>query len=175
MTIDRKYISSVADIVRSELFLSVPITLDSLCESINKYLPGQCIKVSPDEFKTDTEIFVAQNNNFEIKYLKDRPEKRILFSISHELGHLFLHLLRKDGKLETGKSYERNSDKFFSETEVEANEFAAAFLMPEEDFLLVFRKNIQENKINIKKIAEYFNVSIQAATVRGSILGLWCL
>ena len=173
MAIDRKYISIAADIVRSGLSLSIPITLDSLCESINNHLPGHCIKVSPVNLKIDAEIFTTKDNNFEIKYLKDRPEKRILFSISHELGHLFLHLLKKDGTLESGISYERNSDKSLSETELEANEFAAAFLMPEEDFLLVCRNNIESNKINIKKVAEYFNVSIQAATVRGSVLGLW--
>ena len=61
-----------------------------------------------------------------------------------------------------------------SESELAANEFAAAFLMPEEDFIMQCEECKNENDmVNVTKVANYFNVSAQAATVRGSVLGLW--
>ena len=61
-----------------------------------------------------------------------------------------------------------------SESELAANEFAAAFLMPEADFIIQCEECKNENDmVNVTKVANYFNVSAQAATVRGSVLGLW--
>lgn len=170
MYIDRTHISAVADIVRDRLSLQVPISLDTLRNIIAKELPGKCISMTEDNLDADAQIRTLDETSFEIRYLSDRPATRTLFSISHELGHLFLHLLQKDGTLRQAVC---NRDLAQNHQEAEANEFAAVFLMPEEEFISKCREYEHENKINVTKVAEYFNVSVRAATVRGSVLGLW--
>ena len=58
-----------------------------------------------------------------------------------------------------------------SEKEYQANEFAAAFLMPATEYLAVLNKVAEGNMVDTSKIAEYFNVSIEAAANRGKFLG----
>ena len=103
-----KNVDLVADFVRNSLSLNVPITLDMLCAAIKEKLSGDCVPKENDELDVDAQIVTLDENNFEIHYLRDRPETIILFSISHELGHLFLHLLEKDGKLKKHTVCQRN-------------------------------------------------------------------
>lgn len=170
MRID-KNIDLVADFVRNSLSLNVPISLDMLCKAIEEKLLGKCVPRANGELDVDAQIVTLSENSFEINFLSDRPETRILFSISHELGHLFLHLLEKDGKLKEHSICQRDLTK--TRQEYEANEFAAVLLMPEDEFISKCWENMNENKINVTKVANYFKVSVQAATVRGNVLGLW--
>jgi Zn-dependent peptidase ImmA (M78 family) len=65
---------------------------------------------------------------FLIGYSKNKSAAaRIHFDVAHELGHILLHNWRED--LENIKKED------FKEIEKEANEFAAAFLLPEEIFI----------------------------------------
>lgn len=167
---DKKIIWSIADLVRDKLNLSVPLNLDKLIEAI-EYMGGKC--VPQNGFGIDATITTKEGNNtFEIVYLANRPKTRILFSISHELGHLFLHMIDGEGKIVSGQF---NRTNITSEEEVQANEFAAALLMPEEIFVEKCIENGKDNdgNVDVSKIAAFFNVSIQAATVRGRVLGLW--
>lgn len=170
MGVNRRNIDAAADIVRNSLALEVPISLSELSAVINRKLPGRC---EPDtKLSIDAEIRTFdQGRRFEVKYQKDKPETRILFSIAHEMGHLFLHLLKQDGTLKESEVLQR--DMSWNEEELEANEFAAAFLMPEEKFVEKCREHLDGNRINVTKVAKDFNVSVQAATVRGNVLGLW--
>lgn len=45
--------------------------------------------------------------------------------------------------------------------------------MPEDDFVLKCKEFMEKNKVNITRVADYFNVSVQAAKVRGNVLNLW--
>ena len=97
---------------------------------------------------------------------------RIRFDIAHELGHLFLHM----GYLTNAELWERQDENIYhrlgsSEKEYQANEFAAAFLMPQKEYIKIMNKNIIGDKVNTSKIAEYFNVSVEAASNRGKFLG----
>ncbi|MBE6048601.1 MAG: ImmA/IrrE family metallo-endopeptidase [Clostridium sp.] len=105
-------------------------------------------------------------------------EARKRFSIAHELGHLFIHL----GFLESEKWSEncKKSIVYHREEmstgmeETEANTFAAAFLMPAEQFRRVADNNFDENDgYNIEEIANKFNVSRVSAYYRGVNLGIW--
>ena len=113
-------------------------------------------------------------NAFEIMVNNNYNSQRIRFSIAHELGHLFLHmqyLINPDewNNIEPGTSHARNTNIPYSRYEAEANEFAAAFLMPKDRFLEV----AEENFYNLNKIASIFNVSIESAKIRGKVLGIW--
>jgi len=55
------------------------------------------------------------------------------------------------------KVYNRSGN---SEFELQANEFAAAFLMPKELYKRVMDENTVGNAVYIAKVAQYFNVSI---------------
>ena len=66
------------------------------------------------------------------------------------------------------KVYNRSGN---SEFELQANEFAAAFLMPKELYKRVMDENTVGNAVYIAKVAQYFNVSIDAASYRGKWLG----
>lgn len=72
--------------------------------------------------------------------------------------------LRKQSK----KVYYRNGS---SELEYQANEFAAAFLMPRKDYKNKLDEHIKGNMVNTEKIARHFFVSIDAAVNRGIELG----
>lgn len=147
----------------------MPISVQDLCDAINRNLPGNCQESR--ELHVDAEIKTNDNNKFLITYLSDRPETRTLFSIAHELGHLFLHLLDENGKIICREGLQRSMER--TKQELEANEFAAAFLMPDEEFIEICRQNLNGQKVNVTKVANAFNVSVQAATVRGNVLGLW--
>lgn len=174
MTINRRAINKIADVVRTALSLSVPITLEALCEAVYK-LGGACISASSGELQVDAQITALddtdEQHRFVIRYLEDKLDTRILFSIAHEMGHLFLHLLNENGTLRQAETFQRNMET--TQEELEANEFAAALLMPEEIFIVKSKEFMTKDKINVTKMAEYFNVSVQAATVRGNVLELW--
>jgi len=90
---------------------------------------------------------VINNETAEIYLNKEHSKVRNTFTLAHELGHFFLH---KDPSLKfrVDKCLENNSE------EIEANYFAASFLVPKEKLLLILR----ETK-NIPAIAQYFAVS----------------
>lgn len=115
---------------------------------------------------------VKEGDNFRIFVSPFQDERRRRFTIAHELGHLFLHM----GYLTNAELWKRQDENIYhrlgsSEKEYQANEFAAAFLMPKNEYLKVMNENISGNKVNTPKIAEYFNVSVEAASNRGKFLG----
>ena len=172
MMIDRNYIYRVVNIVRNALSLEVPISLENLIEKIESF-GCRCVPVDSEELKVDAEMMISGAGEIEIRYLQNKPKYRVLFSIAHELGHLFLHYITdEDWAEKKNVVFQRNGKS--SKQELEANEFAAELLMPEEMFLEVCKENMSDDKrINIAEVANYFNVSIQAATVRGNVLRLW--
>ena len=98
-----------------------------------------------------------------------KPENRRLFSLAHELGHLFLHLgygsdVRWSQSGDYIESYARHG---YGEEEFEANEFAAAFLMPESAICQKYSETS-----SLEDTAQYFKVSVDAASLRLRWLGL---
>lgn len=181
---DRRAIWAVADLVRKILKLATPLSIETLSNAVSK-IGGKCIPQSDlfaegdfDAYIT-TEVEEAEKNEnvgFRIVYADWKPQARILFSIAHELGHFFLHLLKGNSEIKSETVLYR--DLQASSQEWEANEFAAALLMPENEFIDEYDRQISNqkqgnNNINIAEIATYFNVSTQAATVRGQVLQLW--
>ena len=110
-----------------------------------------------------TRIFVEQSD----------PPYRKRFSIAHELGHHFLHLL-EDGEIVDSRAdmfREREpADGPISELrlrEIHANWFAAALLMPEEFVRAEWEKNS-----SVSRLAKVFNVSEEAMGYRLDALDL---
>ena len=115
---------------------------------------------------------MKNKDSFSIFIPPNQPIVRENFTIAHELGHLFLHM----GYLINKELWE-NSDatvynrKGSSETEMQANEFAAAFLMPQQEYKEIVDLNTEDNMVNISNVASHFNVSTEAASYRGKWLG----
>ena len=100
--------------------------------------------------------------------------QRQRFTIAHEIGHLLLHT---NESLHVDKNFPiglRNgiSGKAVDEKEIEANQFAAALLMPA-DLIAedVLRLTGMDVLMAIKKLARKYRVSEQAMSVRLSTLG----
>lgn len=88
---------------------------------------------------------------------------RIHFDIAHELGHICLHDWSED--------IEEISKEEFKHKEHEANDFAAAFLLPEESF----RKDAERGPQTItfyKQLKKKWKVSIAAMIRRSEDLGI---
>lgn len=102
------------------------------------------------------EIFVNAQNS----------AQRRRFSVAHELGHFFLHHDAGGGK--ELEFVDLRSD-CYTEKEVEANKFATALLMPEEEV------KKQHDKLlfpTANELAKIFNVSKMAMQIRLKELAL---
>lgn len=113
-----------------------------------------------------------EGNRFVICVSANKPENRKRFTIAHEIGHLFLHMgyivNQNLWNRQDNQTYYRNGD---SEEEYEANEFAAALLMPEIAYKQILDKYSHDMMVDMNLVAEHFGVSTEAAINRGKWLG----
>lgn len=121
----------------------------------------------------DGTIKKVGDNSFEIAIFPYQCDEIRNFAIAHELGHLFLHM----GYLVSKGTWDQqsNSHQFTrfgaNEHENQANEFAAALLMPQKEFEGKIEEYSSGNFVNMARVANYFHVSISAATNHGRLLG----
>lgn len=101
-------------------------------------------------------------NTFEILVNKNDLKVRQRFTIAHELGHYFLH----KEILENDEIHIDTMYRMTNKQEQEVDYFAGALLMNK-----TILENLQKEN-TIAELAELFNVSVSAMTVRLDILGL---
>lgn len=160
-------LGNLADQVRLALKLTLPITYLKLGAAVK--LMGGTVREEAN-FRLKDEASIRKiGGSFEIVLDGLKPDKRKLFSLAHELGHLFVHMgfgdrAKWNVERDYIESYARNG---YDEEEYQANEFAAALLMPENEF-----KSLYAQKQSIAEIAGFFGVSTDAAEVRAKWLGL---
>lgn len=128
-------------------------------------------------------LIYKENEKYYILVNAKHAPTRKAFTIAHELGHYILHREELDTETEIvsgNKSLEVNShvlarsviipekraEYFLRENE--ANQFAAEILMPPKEFI-----SKCEESNSIEEVAEYFGVSVAAASVRANKLGGW--
>lgn len=109
---------------------------------------------------------------FSIYVPSNQSENRKNFTIAHELGHLFLHM----GYMIDDERWRSEGNAIFnrkgnSEIELQANEFAAALLMPKREYKEILDRYTTGDMASTSSIAEYFHVSVDAAAYRGKWLG----
>ena len=161
----RNMINSLTEDILQLLHVRTPIeNMDELVCSLGGRIEED-IKYSDGAVQKEGDAFIIW-----VSPLQD--EKRRRFTIAHELGHLFLHM----GYLTNHELWEKQENKVYqrignSEKEYQANEFAAAFLMPKKEYFKVMNENLDGNKVMTSKIAEHFHVSVEAASNRGKFLG----
>lgn len=102
-------------------------------------------------------------DKFEILINKDDARVRQRFTIAHEIGHFFLHKeMLKDDEIHVDVLY-----RMTNEQEKEVDYFAGALLMNK----TLLEKAYKDGN-SITELAELFDVSVSAMTVRLDILGL---
>lgn len=106
-------------------------------------------------------IYVHARYDFDIFIPQYTSTKRDRFTIAHELGHYFLHSNQGATPLVANRNGENKR------VEWEANWFAAALLMPSDEFKTAFNQ-----LCNLESVALLFEVSGQAAKIRAEVLGL---
>lgn len=112
-------------------------------------------------------IEIRDDKDFSITLASHTSKARDRFTIAHELGHYFLHyrLPKLNGK-DTGPLRAARAGN--DQAETEANWFAASFLMPENSF----REAFEISNGDLVVLANKFEVSMSAASVRAKSLGL---
>lgn len=165
----KKLINDMSGAVRELYGISGPI-LD-IDEAVRRM--GGTVTEDPsiDGF-SDGRIRKTGPKTFEIAVSPFQTEERRNFTIAHELGHLFLHMGFQTNEVvwsnHDSTPYYRNGN---SEREYQSNEFAAAFLMPQEDYKHVMDQYTNGKLVQTAEIARHFHVSVDAAANRGKWLG----
>lgn len=164
----RNYIERLASDIREAFDIPVPITN---MESVVRRLGGS-IMFDNNMLISDVDGKLRkQGEGFIIIVNSEQTDRRMNFTIAREIGHLFLHM----GYIIDEEMWNQNHNEYYrkgtNEEEYEANEFAAAFLMPKDEYKKVMDMYTEGNIVHTGKIAEYFNVSASAASNRGKWLG----
>ncbi len=158
-------------VLRDTATFQAPVPIETVAERLN-------LRVEPANLGKDVSgVLVVADGRGTIGYNSDHHPVRYRFSIAHEIGHFMLHQAKapifidksytiylRDGKSSSGEDYQ----------EVQANQFAAALLMPEP----LVREALASNGIDLADemalftLAETFEVSAQAMTFRLVNLGI---
>jgi Zn-dependent peptidase ImmA (M78 family) len=152
---------------------STPVNVDSIAEGLGLEI------VYADLGENVSGLLISKGDSTMIAVQENDPPKRQRFTIAHEIGHFHLrhqfepgeHVHVDRGHLITPRN--SKSSTGVDRKEIEANQFAASLLMPSE---LVMKK-IRALKVtslfdhHVQKLAEEFDVSEQAMTIRLSTLG----
>ncbi len=173
MQIDKLKINNIADKIRKALDIT---TLPYEPSDAIKKLGGT-ITYNVNDYNVDAILKKTGENSFNINLNPNRHINRDRFTLAHELGHLFLHM----GFIVDKEKWDSIStddiiffrDNNYSIKEYEANEFAASFLMPKDEFIEIAEENLTGNNYNLNSISEYFRVSVQATENRGKWLGIF--
>lgn len=108
-----------------------------------------------------------ENGKYEILVNSQDSDNRKRFTIAHELGHYFLHKdILESENIHVDILYRTEKTQEEMQREREADYFGGALLM---NRILLTKLY---NSHSIKELAELFNVSASAMTVRLDILGI---
>ena len=115
-------------------------------------------------------LIKKEGENFVIYVNSHHSSVRKRFTIAHEIAHFLKHLSEIGNEYVTTNKQpipreENKSVGKRREMEIEANKFAANLLMPEKSFGEVWEKSD-----TIEEVADKFEVSISAATIRANSL-----
>lgn len=169
MSIERKAL----DLLLNANLTSIPVDPAAVAKSLN-------VEVHYEELEDEVSgVLLVQNNARHILVNKSHHPNRQRFSIAHELGHLLLHdqdggrlfidtqlrLYQRAGA-PNSSAYSEPGSATTPQEEREANQFAAALLMPR---ILIERAALDRDlydEVDVSALAASFAVSEQAMAIR---------
>ena len=160
------------DLLESANIRKAPVPVEKLASTLNA-----TIRYQP--FDGEVSGMVHNKNNVAVIGVNSTHSvTRQRFTIAHEIGHLVLHQsedLHVDSQLRSAANFrDEVSSLGVDDGEIEANQFAAELLMPEEFILKDLKAvNAAEPDAAIEELAHRYKVSIQSMTIRLSKLGLF--
>ncbi|HVU86441.1 MAG TPA: ImmA/IrrE family metallo-endopeptidase [Pirellulales bacterium] len=157
-----------ADVLRTHGLYSVPVDPVTLANR-------EGIKVHNARFSDESLSGMISKRGDAVTMLVNQsdPPYRKRFTIAHELGHHFLHLLSDgdfvDSTIDLFRENDSGADAPVDQRrpEIQANQFAAALLMPAD----LVRQEFNRTQ-DLLELAKTFNVSEAAMGFRLSRLGL---
>jgi len=154
--------------------LNAPINIKSIIKKLG-------IKLSPYDLGEDVSgVLVIDKGNYKIGYNSTESLVRQRFTLAHEVGHFILHCEDKEEGLfvdNTKYMFRKgspNSKEY--KREMQANQFAAALLMPEQliqKYIGDWKNRSSTDHELIKELAKKFKVSEIAMTFRLNNLGVF--
>jgi Zn-dependent peptidase ImmA (M78 family) len=164
----KKINDRAAKLLRDNDLFSAPVDVHAVAEAANA-------RVVYEELDDDVSGFLLRDKgSITIAINKQHPPNRQRFTLAHEIGHLVLHDDQGD-RLWLDKAYyfrDGSSSKGDQAAEVEANQFAAGLLMPEELVRAEAGKIVQVTELDVVRLAKKFEVSERAMTFRLISLGM---
>ena len=155
--------AQTTSLLRKLDLFNVPVNVQAVAERLGA-------KVVFDELDDDVSGFLLREKSIAtIAVNSQHHPNRQRFTVAHECGHLALHAGKGDG-LWVDKAYApilfRDSTSSTGDqlAEIQANQFAAGLLMPEQ----LLREHVTNNlnDLDISRLAMRFRVSEQAMTLR---------
>tara|TARA_R110000744_G_scaffold73919_5_gene147751 strand:+ start:2426 stop:2959 length:534 start_codon:yes stop_codon:yes gene_type:complete len=156
LPVNKKTPADVFAIAREHNIQTLPIDLQALCR-----LLGIGIQYTPLEDNASGKLS-HDGDRWMIHVNSLHHPRRQRFTIAHELGHYFLHRDSQRGYEDT--TFHRG--KRYTKTELEADNFAGALLMPKDEF----KQYIRNSSNKIDEITDYFDTSSMAVKKRADIL-----
>ena len=157
-------------LLREAGIVAPPVPVEELAERM-----GALVRYAPFDGQMSGLLHRSEDGKRAVIGVNSRhPTVRQRFSIAHELGHLVLHEPTLQIDLHAFVSFRNSKSSNATDPhEIEANQFAAALLMPE-GFLRACLDLLDENpdvEESIRGLAQRFDVSTQAMTIRLTSLG----
>lgn len=130
-------------------------------------LGGEIVYLETSEITSSTgSMLVREDGTFVVYLSRYTSGTRDRFTTAHELGHYFLHLPELQAQGVSGPwAFNRHGS---NTAEVEANWFAAAYLMP----AAAFTASFEEHGGDALQVAWDFDVSYESARIRVGSLNL---
>jgi Zn-dependent peptidase ImmA (M78 family) len=156
-----------AGLLRQCRLMSAPVDV----ESVAQHLGAQVVY---DDLEDDVSGFLLREKGIStIAINKKHHPNRQRFTLAHECGHLFLHAQQGDrlwlDKTLFFRDDSKTGDHF---SEIEANQFAAGLLMPEDLLKASLGDTGPVSDTDVVRLSLKFQVSERAMTVRLISLGL---
>lgn len=170
--VDINGIETLAEEIVRILRLSVPVDVNKAVKMLGGQIKYDSSMKEEAKIEKDGKGFIITLNTRSDQIATGR----VRFSVAHELGHLFLHMgyLNKDEQWEKVETYVDSvyyRSNAYTTEELQANKFAAALLMPSQDFISTAMDTMGSNRsLNIEVIMHKFKVTRQAAIIRAKNL-----
>lgn len=173
MSLGKKNVEVIAEQLAMKYTVSAPVDVEQIATS-------EGLPVFHQQLQQDVSGLLIRQNGQTFCFVNSQDhERRQRFTLGHELGHFLLgHLNQTNDPVHVDKGNfvvfrDSKSRTGLVPIEVEANRFSAALLMPRQ-LIEISIKNFGDgpyNDAHITALAEEFNVSEQAMTLRLARLG----